>query len=216
MAEPVRVLLAEPDTLVREGVRALLQDEFAIVGEAGDGRQAVEQALQTRPDVVVMEAVLPELSGPAAAERVLKRLANTRILILTARDDEQTVHQCVEAGVHGYVLKRVTAAELRQHIRTIAAGEHVLDSRIAPMVIARVRAGALENGGWQAQSDLSEQQMAILRLIARGLSNREIAAELHLSESTIKGYAAEILRVLGVKNRVEAAHLAIRRGWVEP
>lgn len=213
MSYRVRILLADDHALLRDGLRALLHGEFAIVGEAVDGRQAVEGARRTRPQVVVMEAQMRGMSGVDAARIIAEELPGVRILILTDCADAKTVNQCLQAGVHGYLLKDLETMDLRRHIRAVARGESVLDSRIAGIVIAQLRRERSGGGGRQDQA-LTGQQLTILRLMARGFSNREIAEQLHLSENTIKGYASEILHRLGVKNRAEAATLATQRGWL--
>jgi two-component system, NarL family, response regulator DevR len=213
MVPRTRVFLADELALMRDGLRALLNGEFAVVGEAAEGQQVVEAARRARPHVMVMDAHLQGMTGIDAARRLAEELPEVRILILTAASDARTVQQCLQAGVRGYVLKDVETAELKRHIRTIARGESVLDSRVAGMVMAqfrRDRSGAPA----RAEQDLTGQQMAILGLMSRGCSNRAIAEQLHLSENTIKGYTSEILHRLGVKNRVEAAAVASQRGWV--
>jgi DNA-binding NarL/FixJ family response regulator len=217
MGERVRLLLADALPLFRDGVRALLQGEFSVVGAVGTGPEAVAEARHSRPDLVLMDAALPGLNGVDAARIIRSEVPEAKVVILTGATDEKTVTQCLEAEVHGYVVKDVETADLKKHLRAVLRGEYVLDPKVAGMVMARLR-GALplsESGAPSVPAHgLAPQQLTILRLIALGYSNRAIADQLHLSENTVKGYASDVLQRIGVKNRVEAAMLAVQRGWV--
>lgn len=212
LSDLLTLLIADQRALMRDGLRALLQDEFAIVAEAADGRQVIAEARRTRPQVILMDTDLPQMNGIDAARVLRPEMPSTRILMLTDNVDERTVGQALQAGVNGYVLKDVEAADLRRQIRAVARGESVLDSRVTGLVMARLRGdGALAAGH---EPVLTAQQMTILRLMAQGLSNKAIAEQIHLSENTVKSYTSDILHRLDVKNRVEAAQVAFRRGWI--
>lgn len=214
MADRIRILIGDDHAVVREGLKAILSDGgFAVVGEAGDGREAVEVARRTRPDVVVMDIQMPGMSGIEAAKLIRAEIPEVKILVLTTFADEKTLTQCLKAGVDGYVIKDVEKMDLKKHIRAVARGEAILDPKVAGVLMARVR-GEIPTPDEKGEELLTSQQMSIVRLVAQGYSNREIAEKLHLSENTMKGYVAEILHKLGVKNRVEAATLASAKGWL--
>lgn len=215
-AERVRLLLADPLPLFRDGLRALLAGEFDVRGDAATGEDAVSVARRTRPGVVILDAQMPGLSGIDAARIIRAELPETRVIILTADGSERTVTQCLEAGVHGFVLKEVETADLVRQIRAVARGGYVLDPKVAGMVLRRLRGepGEAAADATAGRPPLSDQQVTILRLMARGSSNREIAEQLHLSENTVKGYSSEVLQRIGARNRVEASRLAVERGWV--
>jgi len=213
MSGTIRLLIAYEYALVREGLRALLsRADFDIVAEVSDFRSAVEEAKRLRPQVIIMDAHLHNTGAAETTRAILNELPDAKVLILTPETDARTVNQCLQAGVQGYVYLDTTAADLARYIHAVARGEAVLDSKITGIVLARVRGENIEEPG--PEHRLTPQQMEILRLLAKGASNREIAQALHLSENTIKGYAAEVLHRLGVKNRVEAAMLATSKGWV--
>ncbi|HEY8345945.1 MAG TPA: response regulator transcription factor [Symbiobacteriaceae bacterium] len=210
--EAIRLLIVYEYALIREGLRALLVcPDFEIVAEVSNTKAAVEEAKRVRPHVVITDAYINKVSTAEMTRAIVNELPDTKVLILTPHTDAKTVNQCLQAGVQGYVYLDVTSTDLARYIRAVARGEAVLDSKITGIVLARVRGEAIED---RPEHRLTPQQMEILRLLAKGASNREIAQALHLSENTIKGYAAEVLHRLGVKNRVEAAMLATSKGWV--
>lgn len=214
MSDTIRVLVGDDHAIVREGLKAVLAEGgFTVVGEASDGREAVEVARRTRPDVVVLDIQMPLMSGIDAAKQIRAELPGVKILVLTTFADEKVLTQCLKAGVDGYVIKDVEKMDLKKHIRAVVRGEAILDPKVAGLLMARVR-GDQPVAEAKSEEVLTSQQMTILRLVAQGYSNREIAEKLHLSENTMKGYVAEILHKLGVKNRVEAATLASARGWL--
>lgn len=214
MPELIRVLVCDDHSIVREGLKAVLSDgEFTVVGEATDGGEVLDVARRTQPDVILMDLQMPELGGIEAAKLVLAEMPRIKVLALTTYIDEKLVVECLKAGVHGYVIKDVEKMELKRHIRAVARGEAIIDPKVTGLLMARVRTGS-GNGAERVDAPLSPQQLAILKFIAQGLSNREIAERLGLSENTVKGHVAEILHRLGVKNRVEAAILASDKGWL--
>jgi len=215
MPEPIRLLICDDHQLVREGLKAVLNDgeEFLVLGEARNGLEVVEQARKLRPDVILMDLQMPELGGVDAARLVLSEQPRIRILALTTFADEKLVVECLKAGVHGYVIKDVEKMDLKQHIRAVARGEAIIDPKVTGVLMARVRSGPAA-GNDRSDLPLSPQQLAIVRYVAQGHSNREIADTMGLSENTVKGHVAEILHRLGVKNRVEAAIQASAKGWL--
>jgi two-component system, NarL family, response regulator DevR len=209
----VRLFIADDHEMVRAGLRTLLQSEpdIEIVGEAGTGSQTLAQARRLRPDVVLLDARLPDMPGWDVCRDLCDALPEVAVAILTTFTDDELVRQCVRAGARGYLLKEIPGIDLATSIRSLATGESVIDRKVLPQVLAVARQGVHADA---AEQPLSERQRTILRLVADGLSNREIAEQVHLSELTVKSYIEDLLKQLGARNRVHAAILATRRGWL--
>jgi DNA-binding NarL/FixJ family response regulator len=207
----IRVLLVDDHEMVREGLMAMLQPEpdIEVVGQTGYGAAVADLVESTRPDVVLLDARLPDISGVEVCRRLAISHPAVSVLILTTYTDPDLVQESIQAGARGYVVKDVERFSLKESIRAVFRGQAVLAPQVAGHVIERSRR---QSGS--RRSALSESQVAILRLISRGHSNREIAAEVHLSENTVKTHVQEIFRKLGVRNRVEAAILAGKSGWI--
>ena len=213
VARKIRVLIVDDHELVRAGLRSLLQPEadIEIVGEVATGSQAPVQGRRLRPDVVMLDARLPDMPGPDVCRGLCEALPDTAVAILTTFSDDELVRQCVRAGARGYLLKEIPRLDLAASIRALAGGESIVDRKVLPQVMAVARQSAqLED----PERPLSERQLVILRLVADGLSNREIAEHLQLSELTVKSYIEDLLKQLGARNRVHAAILATRHGWL--
>jgi DNA-binding NarL/FixJ family response regulator len=208
-----RVLIVDSHELVRAGLRALLRvdPDLDVVAEAATGGQALALAREHHPDVVLLEARLPDAAGADTCRQLLAIAPRPALAILTELADDASVRACVRAGVQGYLLKDVPAEDLRRGVRALARGEGVIAPRIAPLVLLAVRQA---EANAPSELLLSGRRLAILRLVAEGWSNREIAAQANLSELTVKGYLEDILDTLGARNRVHAAVLAIRRGLI--
>jgi DNA-binding NarL/FixJ family response regulator len=208
----IRVLIVDDHEMVREGLMAMLQPEadFDVVGQTGRGGGVVELVETTRADVVLLDARLPDVSGVEVCRRLSVSHPEVSVVILTTYTDPDLVQECIQAGARGYVVKDVERFSLKESIRAVYRGQAVLAPQVAGQVIDRAR--TRHPGSRRAA--LSASQVAILRLISRGHSNREIAAEVHLSENTVKTHIQEIFRKLGVRNRVEAAILAGKSGWI--
>ena len=209
--EQIRVLIVDDHEMVREGLMSMLQPEldFEVVGQTGLGAEVAELVEATRPDVVLLDARLPDVSGVEVCRRLAVSHPAVAVLMLTTYTDPDLVQESIQAGARGYVVKDVERFSLKESIRAVFRGQAVLAPQVAGHVIERSRR---QSGS--RRSALSESQVAILRLISRGHSNREIAAEVHLSENTVKTHIQEIFRKLGVRNRVEAAILAGKSGWI--
>jgi DNA-binding NarL/FixJ family response regulator len=207
----IRVLLVDDHEMVREGLMAMLQPErdIEVVGQTGYGAAVADLVESTRPDVVLLDARLPDISGVEVCRRLAISHPAVSVLILTTYTDPDLVQESIQAGARGYVVKDVERFSLKESIRAVFRGQAVLAPQVAGHVIERSR----QQSG-SRRSALSASQVAILRLISRGHSNREIAAEVHLSENTVKTHVQEIFRKLGVRNRVEAAILAGKSGWI--
>jgi DNA-binding NarL/FixJ family response regulator len=208
----IRILIVDDHALVREGLKAVLatQSDFEVVGESGTADSLVELVEATRPDVVLLDALLPGVSGPEACRRLRASQSDVRVLIVTTFMDDELVDECIKAGANGYVVKDVEQFALNDSIRALHRGEGVL----APSVAGRLMERMQTDTPSPATPPLNDNQLKILRLIGQGETNREIAEHVHLSELTVKSYLQDIYRVLGVRNRVEAALLATREGWI--
>jgi two-component system response regulator DevR len=209
----IRVLIVDDHEMVREGLLAMLQPEpdFDVVGQTGRGGGVVELVEATRADVVLLDARLPDVSGVEVCRRLSHSHPEVSVVILTTYTDPDLVQECIQAGARGYVVKDVERFSLKESIRAVYRGQAVLAPQVAGQVIERART---RQPTASRRAALSASQVAILRLISRGHSNREIAAEVHLSENTVKTHVQEIFRKLGVRNRVEAAILAGKSGWI--
>lgn len=208
----IRILIVDDHEMVREGLIAMLRPEpdFEVVGQTGSGAAVAELVERARPDVVLLDARLPDVSGVEVCRRLGRSHPGVAVVILTTYTDGGLVQECLHAGARGYVVKDVERFGLKESIRAVHRGQAVLAPQVAGQVIERMRRPRPENG----RPALNTSQIAILRLIRRGHSNREIAAEVHLSENTVKTHIQDIVRKLGVRNRVEAAIEAGKSGWI--
>ena len=209
--EPIRVLIAEDQTLVREGLRTILELEvgFEVVGEAADGREAVERAVRLRPDIVLMDVRMPVMDGVAATAQIAAALPDTRVIILTTFDHDEYVFEGIRAGARGYLLKDVPASELLRTIRRVHRGEDAIQPSIATRLVAEL---ARRRSPAAPHEPLSERERDVVRLLAEGLSNREIAERQALGEGTVKNHVSTILDKLQATNRTQAARIARERG----
>jgi two-component system response regulator DevR len=211
----IRLLIIDDHEMVREGLKAMLTAEadFEIVGDAANAEQALELIQHLRPDVILLDVRLPGESGIDVCRTVTERYPETAVIILTTFTDETLVAQCIQAGARGFIVKDIERFDLKRSIRAVARGEAAIDPKAAVAVLAQLRR-APQVKQEPSLELLSPQQIVILRLVAQGLSSREIAAQLYLSENTVKGYVQEILHRLGVKNRTEAVMVAVKQGWL--
>ena len=211
----IRLLIIDDHEMVREGLKAMLvaEPDFEIVGDAANAEQALELIERLRPDVVLLDIRLPGVSGIDLCSNVTSLYPQTAVIILTTFAEESLVAQCIQAGARGFIVKDIERFDLKRSIRAVARGEAVIDSKVAVAVLAQLRR-APQVSQEPFPEPLSTQQIVILRLIAQGLSSREIATQLYLSENTVKGYVQEILHRLGVKNRTEAVMVAVKQGWL--
>jgi DNA-binding NarL/FixJ family response regulator len=214
----VTVLLADDQELVRAGFAMILdaRDDIEVVGEAGDGLEAVTLAAQTRPDVVLMDVRMPRLDGIEATRRIVEAGSTARVVMLTTFDLDEPVFAALRAGASGFLLKDIRPADLADAVRVVARGEALLAPTVTRRLLDRF-AGELPGGqAPPSLAALSEREVEVLRLVARALSNDEIAAELVLSRATVKTHLSAILFKLGLRDRVQAAVLAYEVGLVRP
>jgi DNA-binding NarL/FixJ family response regulator len=214
----LRVLLADDQTLVRDGFRSIVEREsdIEVVGEATDGRAAIECARALRPDVVLMDIRMPVLDGLAATRRLLADLDAPRVLILTTFDANEYVYEALTAGASGFLLKDVRAGELTEAIRTVAAGDSLLSPAITRRLIEQYVRRPPPGEHPTVLAELTSRELDVLKLLARGLSNAEIAAQLYLGTSTIKSHVNRILSKLDRRDRVQAVVLAYESGLIQP
>jgi DNA-binding NarL/FixJ family response regulator len=211
----ISVILADDHALVREGTRSLLEAEpdIEVVGEASDGEEAVELVGKLRPQVVLMDIAMPRINGIEATKQIKAKHPATAVLILTAYDNDQYIVALLDAGAAGYLLKNVKGRDLVNAVRAVCAGESVLDPVVAKKVFARLASPGKPSAAHAQAQELSEREMEVLRLAARGMSNREIADKLHLSRRTVQAHLANIFLKMDVGSRTEAVLEALRRGW---
>ncbi len=209
----IRVLIVDDHEMVRVGLKAILQAEpdLQVVGETGSGAEVAELVAATSPDLVLLDARLPDTSGPEVCRQLRRSRPEIPVVILSSYTDDELVEECIQAGARGYVVKDIERFSLSESIRAVHGGQAVLAPQVAGSVLDRVRDGQFQVGG---PAVLNRSQLAILRLVRRGYSNREIAAEVHLSENTVKTHLQDVFRKLGARNRVEAAMLAAERRWI--
>jgi NarL family two-component system response regulator LiaR len=208
----IRVLLVDDHPVVRQGLRALLstQDGIDVVGEAEDGEAAVAAAERLSPDVVLMDVVMPGIDGVEALRRICERQPQTRVVMLTSYADERRAMEAVDAGASGFLLKDASPRDVAAAIRAAHRGEAVLHPSVAAKLLAERRRPPAPH------ADLTARELEVLRLISRGLQNKQIAAQLHLSEKTVKTHVSAILRKLDVADRTQAAMYAVRERLAEP
>jgi DNA-binding NarL/FixJ family response regulator len=215
----IRVLIVDDQALVREGFRMILaaEQDIDVIAEASDGMQALQFARELAPDVVLMDIRMPELDGLEAARRLLARDgARPRVVMLTTFDQDEYIYDALRNGASGFLLKDATRSQLLHAVRTVAAGEEMLAPAITRRLIERFTARPPHGAGLPPQlSELSDRELEILRLMARGLSNAEIAAELVVSGSTVKTHVAHILQKLRLRDRVHAVVLAYDTGLMQ-
>ena len=211
----ITILLAEDHVVVRESIRQSLEREpnFRVVGEASDGEEAVQMAGQLRPDVIIMDISMPKLNGIEATKQIKASQPSAVVLILTAYDYEQYIFPLLEAGAAGYLLKDISSRELISAIQTVYRGEAVLHPAIARKVLARFKRTKVEHDREYELDLLTERETAVLKMAAMGMSNNDIAEELHLSVRTIESHLGSIFNKLGVGSRTEAVIQAMRKGW---
>jgi DNA-binding NarL/FixJ family response regulator len=210
----MRILLADDHGIVRSGLRLLLerQDDMEVVAEAADGAEAVELALREKPDLCVLDVAMPKLTGIQAAREIKRQMPDITVLMLSMHDDDRYLFEALKAGASGYVLKAEADQALVEAARRVVAGEAFLTNAAERSLI---RAWMTDGSGGPREK-LTPREQEVVKLIAEAHTNAQIAAILHLAEKTIESHRANVLRKLGMRDRVELVRYAIRRGLVEP
>jgi two-component system, NarL family, response regulator LiaR len=208
MAEPIGVLIVDDHAVVREGLRSFLelQEGIAVVGEAGDGAEAIALAEQLRPDVVLMDLVMPKVDGVEAMRRLRERVPAARVIVLTSFLDDDRLLPAIRAGAAGYLLKNAQPQELARAIRTANDGEALIDPAVAARLVEALASGKQDD----RYDELTPREREVLELIGRGFSNKRIAQELGAAEKTVKNHVSHVLAKLGVADRTQAALYASR------
>lgn len=214
----IRVVIADDQTMVRSGLRSLLAQEpgIEVVGEAADGEAALDVVRRYRPDVVLMDIRMPVLDGLAATRRMVAEGSDARVLVLTTFDLDEYVFEALRAGASGLLLKDATAEQLVEAVQVLAAGEALLDPSVTRRVIdafVKTPAPSVPNPLFER---LTTREIEVLKLVARGLSNAEIASELYVSHATAKTHVSSVLSKLGLRDRVQAVICAYEQGLVQP
>jgi two-component system response regulator DevR len=212
----LRILIVDDHEVVRLGLRSLLSNQanFVVVDEAASAKEAVEKAVQHRPDVVVMDIRMPGENGIEACREIKMHLPNTEVLMLTSYAEDEMLFDAISAGAAGYVLKQGGGDELIRAIQRVGEGEALLDPAVTQRVLARVRQATRQEQA-AAFNDLTEQELRVLGLVSEGRTNKEIAKALFLGEGTVRNYVSSILSKLGLTNRAEAAAYAVRHNLHE-
>lgn len=214
--EKIKVLIADDHALFREGTHSLidLENDMIVTGEACDGEEAIELVSKLEPHIVLMDIAMPKINGIEATRRIKADYPATAVLILTAYDNDQYIIALLEAGAAGYLLKNVSGANLINAIRSVHAGEAVLHPTIAQKVFQRLSIASKEPEKARPMAELSDREMEILKLAAKGLSNQDIATNLYLSRRTVQAHLANIFRKMDVGSRTEAVLQALKNCWI--
>jgi DNA-binding NarL/FixJ family response regulator len=213
--DAVRVLVVDDHPVVREGLCNLLRHvpDIEVVGEAGDGRQALQIVEKVRPDIVLLDVIMPGPGGVEVTRRIKKMYPDTAVVILSAHEDDRYILGLLEAGASGYLLKTSTGKEVIQALRAVGAGESVLHPHVAARVLARAIRAPVPAASFMERG-LTMREMEVLKLAARGMSNKEIASELSLRVPTVKSHLVTVFTKIGACSRTEAILEALRRGWI--
>jgi len=215
---PVRVLIVDDQVLFREGISSLLQmqPDFAVVGEASDGEEAVAKVRELQPDLILMDINMPKMTGLEATKLIRQEMPGARIVVLTVSDADDDLFEAIKAGAIGYLLKNLKARALFDRLRGVFQGEVALSPIIAARVLDEfARHRQLQVEPTPASTDLTERERTVLQMVISGASNKEIASALQIAESTVKRHMHNILEKLHLENRVQAAAYAVRKGLIE-
>ena len=214
MTEPIKLLIADDHPVVREGLIAMIsrESDFKVVAEANNGLEAVEKAKQFKPDVILMDLRMPELDGVEAIRQIAETEPNTKFIILTTFSDDEYIFKGIEVGARAYLLKDAPREELFKAIRAVYQGESLIQPVVASKVLSRFAELSRQT---QAPELLTEREIEVLTLIAKGSANKEIAEELHISNSTVKTHIASIFQKLGTNDRTEAVTMALKKGIIK-
>jgi NarL family two-component system response regulator LiaR len=214
--EKIRIVIADDYAVVREGTRTLLerQPDMEVVGEASDGEEAIRLIEKLKPDVAILDISMPKVSGIEVTRQIKPRFPSTAVLILTAYDNDEYVFALLEAGAAGYLLKDVHGQEIVDAVRSVYSGESVLHPSIARKVIRRAITGSTKAVETKSEVDLSDREKEVLKLAAKGMSNKDIADNLNISFRTVQGHLSSIFNKLGVGSRTEAIFKSVKSGWL--
>ncbi len=215
--DKLRILLAEDHETIRDGLKLLInsQPDMEVIGAADNGRVAVELAQHLQPDIVVMDVSMPELNGLQATRKLKEKCPQVKVLPLTRHTDDGYLQQLLQAGASGYVLKQSKSVELLRAIRAVAVGQTYLDPAIAGKAVTQIRSGKRPARGVPPNANLSNREAEVLRLIAWGHINKEVAARLNVSVKTVEVHKANAMRKMAMKSRVDIVRYALLQGWLQ-
>ncbi|MFC2027836.1 response regulator transcription factor [Chloroflexota bacterium] len=215
--ENIRILIADDHPVFRDGIRKLLdeQEGIEVIGQASDGEEAVKLALQLEPDLIIMDIMMPKLSGIDATKEIKTAFPGTAILLLSGYDNEPNVLAALRAGAAGFLSKGARSSEILHAVKSIRMGEPVLDQSIAYKILTRI-VSAGDSDTRATLEELHDRELEVLKLAAKGMTNRAIADELFISERTVQTHFANIFRKLNVGSRTEAVLRALKEGWLSP
>ena len=213
-----RILIADDDALVRMGLRVVLEGEpdFEVVGEAEDGRQAIELVREQKPDLVIMDIRMPHLDGLAATREITAGEGGPKVLVLTTFELDEYVYEALRAGAAGFVLKRVPPADLIEAVRVVASGDSMVYPAATRRLVERFASPSVSKEQARALASLSEREQEVLRLLAQGHNNREMSEQLFVGMETVKSHVGAVLLKLGVRDRTQAVITAYESGFVRP
>ncbi len=217
MTELIKILIVDDHEVVRDGLVMMLgrQDDFVVAGEAKNGLEAVEKTRELHPDVILMDLRMPELDGVGAMSQIRAENPDVKFIVLTTYDTDEYIFDAINAGAKGYLLKDVSREELFQSVRAAHRGESLIEPGVAARVLDRLAQVSRQIGHTGGPQELSERELGVLRLIAAGSANKQIASELSISESTVKTHVTNIFQKLDVSHRTEAVTQALQRGIIK-
>ena len=215
--ELIKILIVDDHEVVRDGLVMMLgrQDDFVVVGEAKNGLEAVEKTRELHPHVILMDLRMPELDGVGAMSQIRAENPEVKFIVLTTYDTDEYIFDAINAGAKGYLLKDVSREELFQSVRAAHRGESFIEPGVAARVLDRLAQVSRQGGGTGGHQGLSERELGVLRLMAAGSANKQIASELSISESTVKTHVTNIFQKLDVSHRTEAVTQALQRGIIK-
>jgi len=218
VSNPIRIMLADDHTIVRQGLKRLLEEQqnLKVIGEAVNGRDAVEKAEQLKPDIVIMDIAMPRLNGIEAAKRIRKQLPETKILILSMYSHEHYIHELIETGISGYLLKESSGRDIIMAIHAAMKDETFLSPSISKVLMDTYRSPRASSPRMERYKQLSNREREVFQLIAEGHSTRVIADMLCVSMSTVKSHRSNIMEKLDIDSPVKLVHFAIQLGLVDP
>ena len=213
----MRVLLADDHPLFRDGVRSLLEARgVEVVGEAGDGQEALEAAVRLKPDVILMDITMPRMDGLEATRLIKVRLPDVKVVVLTVSDEDRVLFEAIKSGAQGYLLKDLQADEFFNLLSGIERGEAPISRGLAGRILEEFAAHRAGRAEIEAPDELTDREREVLNCVSGGASNREVAATLYVSENTVKFHMKNILEKLHLRNRAEVVAYAARKGWLPP
>ncbi len=214
---PIRVFIADDHALIRQGLKRIIdfETDIAVVGDASDGRMAIEQMALLKPDIVLLDFHMPDMTGLEVLKKMKEISVDTKAVMLTVADDRKTLLECIQFGAEGYILKDSDTVDIVSAIREVYRGESYIDKRLIKLLVEQFTDHKDEEEVTHSFGELTDREIDVLKSISEGMTNKEVAQKLYLSEKTVKNYASSVFRKLGVKDRVQATLYAIHNNLAE-